>query len=169
MVAGPRRESWPSPSARSCRRIVAMLASVVTRGCCPVCTAYCSAGNPERVVAHRVQHVLAVHALVASEDIGADVTERVTHMESGAARIREHVEHEHRVAVDDLFGTLRKQARRVRGPEGVISFPAVLPARFDLVGQTRVVPMARNVVGGRLYFVGGHVSEATGGSSTLPA
>ena len=103
-------------------------------------------GQTERVVAHRVQDVLAVHALIASEDVGADVAERVTDVQTGAARVREHVEHEHRIAIDDFLGALREQARRVRGPEGVIVFPSVLPAGFNLVGQARVVPVARNVV-----------------------
>ena len=57
--------------------MLATLASVVTRGCWPVCTAYCSAGEPEGVVAHRVQHVVAVHAHEAGVDVGADVAERV--------------------------------------------------------------------------------------------
>ncbi|CPU68065.1 Uncharacterised protein [Mycobacteroides abscessus] len=46
IVANVRRESCASPRRRSCRRMLAMFASVVTRGCCPVCTAYCSAGRP---------------------------------------------------------------------------------------------------------------------------
>ena len=40
----------------------------------------------ERVVAHRVQHVLAAHPLEAGVDVGADVPERVADVEAGAAR-----------------------------------------------------------------------------------
>ena len=48
----------------------------------------------ERVVAHRVQHVEAVHALEARVHVGGDVAERVADVEPDAARVREHVEHE---------------------------------------------------------------------------
>ena len=73
--------------------MLAMFASVVTRGCWPVCTAYCSAGQPERVVAHRVQHVVAGHALVTREHVGADVAERMPDVQPLATRVREHVQH----------------------------------------------------------------------------
>ena len=47
VVAGPRRGSWPRPSARSWRLHGGdVLPRSSTRGCVPVCTAYCSAGRP---------------------------------------------------------------------------------------------------------------------------
>ena len=55
----------------------------------------------ERVVAHRVQHVVAVHAHEAGVDVGADVAERVADVQAGAARVREHVEHEELAPVGD--------------------------------------------------------------------
>ncbi|CAM5729462.1 hypothetical protein SALBM311S_09404 [Streptomyces alboniger] len=46
-MANDRRLSWPRPSRRSWDVMFSMLASVDTRGCVPVCTAYCSAGRPK--------------------------------------------------------------------------------------------------------------------------
>jgi hypothetical protein len=46
IVAKERRESWPSPRRRSWRRMFAMFASVLARGCSPVWMACSSAGRP---------------------------------------------------------------------------------------------------------------------------
>ena len=55
-------------------------------------------GQPERVEAHRVQHVVAGHPLEAGEHVGADEAERVSDVQAGARRVREHVEHEQLLA-----------------------------------------------------------------------
>ena len=83
MVDTARRGSWARPMRRSCLAMMAMFASVVIRGWVPVCTAYCSAGQAEGVVAEGVEHVAARHAVVAGEDVGADVAERVADVEAG--------------------------------------------------------------------------------------
>ena len=49
--------------------------------------------EPERVVAHGVEHVVVLHPHEPGVHVGADVAERVAHVEAGAARVREHVEH----------------------------------------------------------------------------
>ena len=45
------------------------------------------------IVAHRVEHVEALLALEARVDIAGDVSQRMSHMQSGTARVGEHVEH----------------------------------------------------------------------------
>ena len=103
----------------------------------------------ERVVAHRVQDVLAAHAGEPGVDVGADVAERVADVETGPAGVREHVQDEERVASRDPLGALGEQAGGVRRPEGVLGVPPVLPAGLDVVRQARVVPVGRGVVGHR--------------------
>ena len=49
-------------------------------------------GQTERIPAHRMQHVEAAHAFVARQDVGGGVTFRMSDVQPGAARIREHVE-----------------------------------------------------------------------------
>ena len=39
-------------------------------------------GQAERIVAHRVQDVVALHAAVARQRIGRDVAQRVTHVQA---------------------------------------------------------------------------------------
>ena len=48
----------------------------------------------EGVEAHRVENVVAGHALEAREHVGTDVAERMANVETGARRVGEHVEHE---------------------------------------------------------------------------
>ena len=49
-------------------------------------------GQAERVPAHGVQHVEAAHPFVAGDDISGGVTFGMSDMQTGAARIRKHVE-----------------------------------------------------------------------------
>ncbi len=101
----------------------------------------------ERVVAHRVQDVATLHPREAREDVGADVAERVADVETGAARVREHVED---VELLPPLGALEPVAQgpaRVGRPEGPLLLPVVLPARLDLVGEARRVAVARRGVG----------------------
>ena len=79
----------------------------------------------EGVVAHRVQHVEALQALVAREDIAGDIAQRVPHVQSGSGRIGKHVQH---------------IEFRLRGifhhAEGLVCGPAGLPLalnRFEIV------------------------------------
>ncbi len=50
-------------------------------------------GQPERVEAHRVQHVEPGLALVPGVAVGADVAQRVADVQTGAGRVGEHVLH----------------------------------------------------------------------------
>src|SRR5262249_49499042 len=85
-------------------------------------------------------------ALVAREDVGPDVAERVADVEPCAARVREHVEREELLAVGDLVEALAEQTAGIRSPEGVLLLPTVLTLRFDLVREARVVPEASCIV-----------------------
>ena len=105
-------------------------------------------GEPERVVAHRVQHVVAAHAHEAREHVGADVAERVPDVEPGAARVREHVEHVELAAAGDGGEAVGELTGRVRRPERVARLPAVLPLRLDLVGEARRCSGTRRVGSG---------------------
>ena len=49
-------------------------------------------GKSEAVVAHRVQDVEPLVALVAGEDVARDVAERVPDVQASTRRVREHVQ-----------------------------------------------------------------------------
>jgi hypothetical protein len=86
----------------------------------------------EGVVAKRVQHVRAGHALVATDHVGGDVAERVADVESRARGVREHVHDE--VLVGRHLRPLgcRQVADRVRRLERSLRLPPVLPAQLDV-------------------------------------
>ncbi len=109
--------------------------------------------QPERVEAHRVQHVVAGHALVAGVDVGGDVAERVADVQTGARRVREHVEDEELVPAGHL-GRIGQRAGGVGRLERALALPAVLPPRLDLLGQRRRVPVLGGVVAPRLGRLG---------------
>ncbi len=102
----------------------------------------------EGVVAHRVQHVVAAHAHEARVDVGADVAERMTHVEARTTRVREHVEHVELPPVGDRREPVVELAAGVRRPEGALRLPSVLPLRLDLVGERGVVAELRDLGGG---------------------
>ena len=85
------------------------------------------------VVAKCVQHVVTSHALVTRKHVGGDVAEWVTYVQSGARRIRKHVEHEQLFAASNFFW-LRKRARWVRRFESALGVPMVLPFGLNLIG-----------------------------------
>ncbi|MNS52788.1 hypothetical protein D3C72_855150 [compost metagenome] len=80
-------------------------------------------GQAEGVPAHRVQHVEPAHALVARDDVRGRVAFRVADVQTGARRIREHVQ-------DVELGLVRVLA----GLEGLVFLPVTLPLGFDLLG-----------------------------------
>ena len=94
-------------------------------------------GQPERIPAHRVEHVEVAHAPVARHDIGRSVPLRMAHVQARTRRVREHVEH---ILLLLALAPLRR--------EGVVLVPVVLPLAFD----ARVVvpaPRGRDRSGGR--------------------
>ncbi len=101
-------------------------------------------GQPERVVAKGVQHVHAVHAVVAAHHVGRDVPQRVADVQPRAGGVREHVEHV------QLGAALhrRRVAHRPRGVgrlEGAVVLPALLPPLLDLGGERGGVAEGRLV------------------------
>ena len=103
-------------------------------------------GQAERVVAQRVQDVVAGHPLEAAVDVGRDVAQRVTDVQADARRIGEHVEHVLLRARGHLLGVAQR-ARRVGGLEGALALPTVLPPRLDLGGQDGVIAVRRRGLG----------------------
>ena len=98
----------------------------------------------EGVVAHGVQHVLALHAVVAADHIGGEVAERMAHMQALARRVREHIHGEVRRA---SFGVatlaVLQIAIDVGGPEGAFVIPNLLPFFLNALSQIRVVTERR--------------------------
>ena len=72
------------------------------------------------VVAHRVEHVVALKSLEACVDVGCYVSKRVAHMQTGARRIGEHVEY-----VELLFLLV------LSGVVGLVLNPLGLPFLLD--------------------------------------
>jgi hypothetical protein len=102
-------------------------------------------GQAERVVAHRVQDVVAVHAVEPAGDVGAQVTEGVADVQPGTRRVREHVHHEVLGPVGDLLEAAAQPPGGVGRVERALALPAVLPAELDLVRQRRGVAVGRDV------------------------
>ena len=50
-------------------------------------------GQSVGVVAHGIQHVEAAEALIAGVDIAGDIAEGMSHVQAGAARVGEHIQH----------------------------------------------------------------------------
>ncbi len=110
-------------------------------------------GQPERVEAHRVQHVVAGHPQVAAQHVGADEAQRVPDVQPGAGRVREHV---HQVELR----LLRAGLTGVRRVERALALPDVLPGPLDPGGHGGVVAIGRLVGRGRPVGrarVGAHV------------
>ena len=117
-------------------------------------------GQAERVEPHRVQHVVAGHALEPGVHVGADEPQRVADVQAGAGRIGEHVEHEQLLAAGGRQVGVADRAGRVGRLEGVVVVPPVLPPQLDVLRQARRIAEGWDVLGG----VGGRcVSAHTGG------
>ena len=78
--------------------------------------------QPERVPAHRVQHVKAGHPFVPADNIAGRVALRVPHMQPGPGRVGEHIQH----IVLGLVGI-------VGCGEGLIGKPEILPFLLNTV------------------------------------
>jgi hypothetical protein len=100
----------------------------------------------ERVEAHRVQDVVAGHAQIAAQHVGADVAQRMPHVQPGPAGIREHV-----VQVILRAAGRESGAQRpgwIRRVERALALPALLPARLDLRGEAGRVAERRDALAG---------------------
>ncbi len=94
--------------------------------------------EPERVPAHRVQHVVPAHAVITRHDVGGHVIAAVPHGEPVPGGIREEVE-----AVE--LGLCRRVGRAV----GVALLPEALPPGLDLLRVVAAVHavLSREAVG----------------------
>ena len=101
-------------------------------------------GQPERVVAHGVQHVVAGHPQVAAQHVGADVAQRVPDVQAGAGRVGEHVQQVDLVGPARAHPASAQRSARVGRVEGALGLPAVLPGQLDPVGQLGAVPERRH-------------------------
>ena len=90
-------------------------------------------GQPERIVAHRVQHIEAVHPLVAADDVGGGVALRVADMESRAARVGKHVEH-----IVFRLGRIKALVAGAGGAESFFRIPTGLPFGFEVAERVRL-------------------------------
>ena len=102
-------------------------------------------GQAEGVVTERMQDVVTGHALEPRVNVGTDVTERMADMKPRAAGVRKHVEHVELGVARHRLEPLREQSGGIRGPEGAVVLPVVLPLPLEPVGKTRVVALRRRV------------------------
>ena len=100
-------------------------------------------GQAERIVAHRVQDVVALHAAVARERIGRDVTQRVTHVQALTRGVGEHVENEVGLAGGQRASQFTRGVVRI---ERAQLLPAVLPLRLDLTCELSGVALGRGTL-----------------------
>ena len=75
----------------------------------------------EGIIAHRMQHIKSFQALITGNDIRSNITQRVTHVESGPGRIRKHVQYIILLLTGRFYGTI-----------GVMLTPVLLPFRFNI-------------------------------------
>ena len=94
MVAKERRLSKPQAHAGSWRRMLAMFCSGGDARMLAGLHGVLLGRQAEGVVAHGVQHVLALHAVVAADHVGGEVAQRVADVQALAGRVREHVHRE---------------------------------------------------------------------------
>src|SRR5919201_693876 len=84
-----------------------------------------------------MQNIEAAHSLVARNNVGGGVALRVTDVQTGATRIREHIED-----VKLRFTRVEAVFDGVRCMEELSLFPNALPLRLDLVEWIWFAPLA---------------------------
>ena len=94
----------------------------------------------EGVVAHGVQHILALHAVIARYHIGGEIAQRMADMQALARRVGEHVHGEVRgPAIRIAAPAVLQVTADVGGPEGSPLIPDFLPFGFNVLGESRVI------------------------------
>src|SRR5699024_4767523 len=104
-------------------------------------------GQAERVVAQGVQDVGTEHPVVAREDVGGDVPQRVAHVQAGARGVREHVLDE-QLVVGKRAALGGQGPHRVGGVERAAVSPFPLPVLLDPAGQLGPVAVCGAVLPG---------------------
>ena len=106
-------------------------------------------GQAKRIVTHGVEHVLALSALVTGDHVGGDIAQRVSHVQTFARGVGEHIE-------DEVFFAFCQVAGQ--GAAGVISVkcagfvPNPLPFCFQVPRHLSRVAVLRGVWGFRGVF-----------------
>ncbi len=105
-------------------------------------------GQSERVEPQRVQDITAGHPVVARVDVGGDVAERVSDVQTLSGRVREHVLHEHLVGGHRGAVGRRQRAHGVGHVERPRIRPPLLPGMLDLPSELRGIAVLRDVGAG---------------------
>ena len=92
--------------------------------------------QPEGVPSHRVQDVVASHAAVSADDVGADVSDRMPHMQPLSRGIWEHVE-----AIEPAGSGIKPFIAGIERPKRFRLGPRLLPAFFDGTSKTGRITM----------------------------
>mmetsp|Transcript_36599 Transcript_36599/g.65494 ORF Transcript_36599/g.65494 Transcript_36599/m.65494 type:complete len:272 (+) Transcript_36599:2151-2966(+) len=102
-------------------------------------------GQAERVPAHGVQNVKALHALVAGDDVGRGIALWVTDVQARSARVREHVQ----------YVVLRLRCvHALRGAESFVVGPVLLPLGLQVRKGERRRLLRRLIVYNRRVHAG---------------
>ena len=111
----------------------------------------------ERVETHRVQHIGPVIRQIARVDVGGDEAERVTDVQPGALGYG-NMSSTNRLGRSATWrGSSASRPVRLGVQNTCSAVPAVLPRQLDPLGERRVVPVLRDVVGAL-----GHMPERSG-------
>src|ERR1700719_3878099 len=91
----------------------------------------------ERIPAHWVQNIESTHPFVASNDVGSGVALRMADVQTGAARIRKHVEHIklRLLGIEVLLAGIHRV-------KDLALVPDFLPLRLNLVERIRFAAFA---------------------------
>ena len=112
--------------------------------------------QPERVVAHGVQHIVTGHAFEPGKHVGGYVSQRMPHMKTHPRWIREHVHHKQLRSIHYLIETITEWPHRVWCVEGALFQPCLLPFGLDDSRQIRPVALLGQVIGAGLGVLVGH-------------
>ena len=84
--------------------------------------------QPERVPAHRMEDIEPAHPFVTRDDVGGRIAFRMSDVQTGAARIRKHIEH-----VEFRLGRIEVFLARIRCVKNLALIPDGLPLGLNLV------------------------------------
>jgi hypothetical protein len=88
----------------------------------------------ERIPAHRMQHVEALHATSPADDVGGDVAEGMADVQSRTRWVREHVE-----AIELRSTGVEARIAGVQRSIRALFIPRALPPLLEVVGQRGAV------------------------------
>src|SRR5439155_19093845 len=98
-------------------------------------------GQTERVPTHRMQNIKSAHPFVSRDDVGGGVTFRVSDVQPGAARIREHVED-----VKFRLGRIEIFLAWISRMKKLPLLPDRLPFWLDLIERIRFAALAHEAL-----------------------